>query len=158
MLRFVVSSITSFTTRVGVRNSIGYWNSSSPTLSTYMSPRFCHLAQKVVTCVIRAIRSHRVVNRPFCRRLADSRTMGHFLQIRASRQIFWAPQCSFPYWRPVWTASALDRLQRCRPAPNTLGRPSIVPPIIVHEYCALLVFPNCSTATFYFASRNDGLM
>ena len=136
MLRFVVSSITSFTTRVGVRNSIGYWNSSSPTLSTYMSPRFCHLAQKVVTCVIRAIRSHRVVNRPFCRRL---RTVG-----------LWDISCRYalapnilgaavflPYWRPVWTASALDRLQRCRPAPNTLGRPSIVPPIIVHEYCAL---------------------
>ena len=28
--------------------------------------------------------------------------------------------------------------------------------IIVHEYCALWVFPDCSTPMFYFAPRNDG--
>ena len=41
------------------------------------------------------------------------------------------------------------------------GRPSIAPRIIVHECCALWVFPDCSAATFYLLrlkdSRNDGL-
>ena len=41
------------------------------------------------------------------------------------------------------------------------GRPPIVSRIIVHEYCALWVFPDCSTAKFYLLSlknsTNDGL-
>lgn len=56
----------------------------------------------------------------------------------------------FFLWRLVWDGErAGPRANRPLGAKHG-GRPPIVSHIIVHEYCALWVFPDCSTAMFYF--------
>ena len=70
----------------------------------------------------------------------------------ASRQKCWVARVVFPYGaqfgrRARWAA--------CQYAVRRQLRRAIAPRIIVHEYCALWVFPDCSTATVYFASRTQ---
>ena len=75
------------------------------------------------------------------------------ISTRASRQTFWVARVAllFPM-APSLGGERAERLASMLIGVKHGGRPSIRPRIIIHEYCALCVFLNCSTATFYFAS------
>jgi len=66
--------------------------------------------------------------------------------------------CFFPLWRLVRPRHDGERawpLAKMLLGAKLGGRPPIVSRIIVHEYCALWVFPDYSTAKFYLPSRTQ---
>ena len=74
---------------------------------------------------------------------------------------FWKKQgrgCFFPLWRlgrPRHDGERAWPLAKMLLGAKLGGRPPIVSRIIVHEYCALWVFPDYSTAKFYLPSRTQ---